>query len=164
MAGNAGTAERPVHRAVLGLLALLPAAALGIAFLIEFIGGIAPCHLCITERWVYLAAIVAALVGLVTGHLRLALAVAILILLGNAAVSGYHVAIEQGLVALPGSCVAGTDAASLDDLRNQLMNARPTCDQAPIHVLGLSLAAWNGLFALACASLGLWGLRRPAGR
>jgi disulfide bond formation protein DsbB len=35
------------------------------------------------------------------------------------------------------------------------MGAAPTCDQAAVAFLGLSLAAWNGLYA---AALGVAGL------
>lgn len=142
------------------LLLLVPGAALAAAFTIEHLGGWAPCHLCIVERWIYVAAMLVALFGIVTKRARLGILLAVLILLGNAAVSLWHTGIELGWFALPGGCVAGGDAQSLDDLRAQLAASRPTCDRALVVIAGLSLAAWNAILAIALAGLGAAALIR----
>ena len=113
--------------------------------------------------------VVVALFGLGTGRVRLALGIAGLLLLGNAGLSLYHVGVEQGWFALPGGCIAGRTATTIEELRAQLAVAPPTCDQVSVSWLGLSLAGWNGLFALALGVIAItaaaWGspLVKPSG-
>lgn len=152
------------ERLALALIALSGIVALATAFGLEYLGGFVPCSLCILERWPWAAAVVVGAIGLLSGRARLALLVAILFLLGNTGLSAYHVGVESGWFELPGTCAAGTVASSIEELRAQLLNARPTCDRAALRVLGLSLAGWNGVAAAAIAALAagglLWG-RRP---
>jgi disulfide bond formation protein DsbB len=138
-------------------LALLAALALLLAFTLEHGFGLAPCPLCIWERWPWLAVVVAGAGGVALGRPRLGLAVALLALAGNAALSGYHVLIEQGVIALPQSCAGGPPAASIEELRARLAAAAPRCDEISAAFLGVSLAAWNGLASagLALATLGV---------
>lgn len=143
-----------------GLVALAAAIALATAFALEHLGGYAPCSLCILERWPWAFALVAALAGLAFGRLRPALWLAGLALAGNAVLSAYHVGVEAGWFALPGTCAAGGDASSIEELRAQLLAARPTCDRVALSLFGLSLAAWNGLAAAATAAAALIAVRR----
>jgi disulfide bond formation protein DsbB len=136
------------------------AAAVGTALTLELGFGVEPCHLCLYERVPYYAILGLLPVAAALGRPRLGLALAGVLLLGNAGLSAYHVAVEQGLAALPTSCVAGGEAATLEELRAQIMGAAPTCDRVSVSFLGLSLAAWNGLFA---AALGLAALRAAFG-
>ncbi|MGI9511251.1 MAG: disulfide bond formation protein B, partial [Geminicoccaceae bacterium] len=63
--------------------------------------------------------------------------------------AGYHVSVEQGWLALPAGCAAGTDASSVEELKAMLKAAPPTCDQVTFTIFGLSLAAWNLVSSLA---------------
>jgi disulfide bond formation protein DsbB len=129
------------------LLAAVTATALLAALALQFIGGYAPCNLCIYERYPYLAAAVAAALGAWWGRPRPALVVAALALAGNVVLSGYHVGVEQGWFALPETCAAAGEALTVEELKAQILTAPPRCDQVTFSLLGLSLAAWNGLFA-----------------
>ncbi len=129
------------------------AVALATAFGLEHLGGYAPCSLCILERWPWALTLAVALVGLVSRRARPALLAAALLLAGNAILSAYHVGVEAGWFALPASCAAGGTATTIEELRAQLLAARPTCDRVALAVAGLSLAAWNGLAAAAVAVL-----------
>ncbi|BDG74587.1 disulfide bond formation protein B [Roseomonas fluvialis] len=131
--------------------------------------GLAPCELCLWQRWPYwVAAALAAGAVLLPGRGRvLLLAAAGLGAFVSAAIGGFHVGVEQGWwpSPLPG-CAAPTagGAQSIDDmLRN--MAAAPTkpCDAATYLIPGLplSMAAMNliygaglGLLALALARKG----------
>lgn len=139
----------------LALWAVILAAGLALlaAFALEHLGGFAPCSLCILERWPWGVALAAATLGLLLGRPRPALAVAALLLAGNAVLSGYHVGVESGWFSLPSTCAAGGGATTIEELRAQLAAARPTCDRVALRVLGLSLAAWNGLAAAGVAAL-----------
>jgi len=150
--GTSGTASPSAEGRALLLVALAAAMALATAFALEHLGGYAPCSLCVYERWPWAAALIVALAGKLLGRPRPALLIVGLLLLGNAALSAYHVGVEAGWFALPGTCAAGGGATTLEELRAQLEAARPTCDRVALRVLGLSLAAWNGIAAAAVAA------------
>ena len=105
-----------------------------------------PATLCIYERYPYLVVLAACGLGLWLGRPRLALAVAALALAVNVGLAGYHVGVEQGWLALPQSCAAVGEAVTIEELQAQLEAAPARCDQVPLTVAGLSLAAWNGLY------------------
>ena len=145
------------------ILGLAAAAAIGGALLLQFGFGYPPCHLCLYERYPYLVVLAACGLGLRLGRPRLALAVAALAMATNVALAGYHVGVEQGWLALPQSCAAVGEASTIEELKAQLMHAPARCDQVPLTVAGLSLAAWNGLYAAALLAISLWALLRRRG-
>lgn len=147
----------------LALLGAIAVAALVAALLMQYVAGLAPCHLCIWERYPYLAVAAVSVLGLWLGRPRPALLVVAGLLAFNAGLAAFHVGVEEGVFALPESCVALGPAATIEDLRAQLVAAPARCDQVPLRVLGLSLAGWNGVLAatLALASLALFVRTRP---
>ena len=143
----------PARWAALVWLAAVVAIATALTLQLGF--GVQPCHLCLWERVPYYAVIVLVPALLLLRRPRVALAVAGLLLLGDAGLSLYHVAVEQGWIALPASCVSAGQAHTLDELRAQLAHAAPTCDQINVSFLGLSLATWN---LIAAALVGIASL------
>ena len=141
------------------LLALLSALILVAALALQYLGGLPPCHLCILQRWPYVALIGLGLLGW-RWQPRVLLALSAVVLLIGAGLAGYHVAVEQGWVALPQSCTAGGSAQSLEDLKRMLAEAPPACDQVGFKFLGLTLAGWNFLASLALAAYVALGLAR----
>jgi disulfide bond formation protein DsbB len=142
------------------LLALAGGAVLLAALALQYLGGLAPCHLCVLERWPYVALVALGLIGW-RWRPRALLALAVPVLLVGAGLGAYHVGVEQGWWALPAGCAAGENAQSVEDLKRLLAEAPPACDQVSFTFLGLSLAGWNivtslGLAAYAtAAALGL---------
>jgi disulfide bond formation protein DsbB len=132
------------------LLALAGGGVLLAAFGLEYLGGAAPCHLCVLERWPYAALIALGLIGW-RWQPRAMLGLALLVLLGSAALAGYHVGVEQGWFALPESCEASGQAGSIEELKRMLAEAPPACDQVRFTLFGLSLAEWNVIASLALA-------------
>ena len=47
----------------------------------------------------------------------------------------------------------------IDQLREQLQAAPARCDQVQFTLLGLSLSAWNGLYAAGLLAVALWAWR-----
>jgi disulfide bond formation protein DsbB len=147
------------------LLALVSAAIPLTALALQFLGGLAPCPLCIWQRWPYVALVALGLIGW-RWRPRALLGIATLVLLGGAGLAAYHVGIEQGWWALPGGCIAGGTAQSVEELKRLLAEAPPACDQVGFTFLGLTLAGWNLVASLAlaayaiAAALGSW--RRDA--
>jgi disulfide bond formation protein DsbB len=142
------------------------ALAIALALVLQFGFGLAPCNLCLWERWPYLVAVAAAVGAVIVDAPRAALAAIALVLLGGTVLAAYHVGVKQGLFALPEGCVAAERAQSLDELRQMLVEAPPRCDQVNAQLLGFSLAAWNLALsaALTCAALlGFWWTRPARG-
>lgn len=133
------------------------------AFAMQYVGGHAPCNLCVLERYPYAAVIVAVGAGHALGRPRIGFLLAAVALAANVALSGYHVAVEEGWLALPESCTAVGEATTVEELKAQLMAAPPRCDQVALSWFGLSLAAWNGLHALVLLLVSLLALGRSRG-
>lgn len=141
-------------------LGLAAGAAIGGALLLQFVFGYPPCHLCVYERYPYLVVLAACGLGLRLGHPRLALAAAAVALAVNVGLAAYHVGVEQGWLALPDSCAAVGEANTIEELKAQLQHAPARCDQVPLTVAGLSLAAWNGVYAAGLLLMALVALSR----
>ncbi len=137
-------------RTALLLLAFVAADTLLIVFALQYVADLAPCRMCLWQRWPFAIMIVLGLGGAFWKP-RLALAIAVPLLLGSAGLAGYHVAVEEGWIALPSGCTAGGDAASVEELKALLADAPPSCDQVGFTLLGLSLAGWNLLVSLILA-------------
>ncbi|MDX6751524.1 disulfide bond formation protein B [Geminicoccaceae bacterium 1502E] len=134
-------------------VAALSLLALAGAFVMQWGFGLAPCHLCVLQRWPYLAAALVAGAGVAVGWPRAGLALAGLALLGDAGIALFHVGVEQGVFALPESCLAGEAALTLEALKAELAAAPARCDQVAGSFLGLSIPGWNALYAGALAVL-----------
>jgi disulfide bond formation protein DsbB len=141
----------PIQRTASLLLAIAGAAILASVFAFQYLGGAAPCPLCIWQRYPYGALIALGAIGFFWQP-RPMLALSALVLLVGAGLAGYHYGIEQGWFSLPAGCAAGGEAASVEELRQMLREAPPACDQVQFTVLGWSLAAWNLLASLGLAA------------
>lgn len=142
-------------RAALLLLAFAATDILLVVFAMQYIGDLAPCRMCIWQRWPFAILIVLGLAG-AFWRPRLALALAVPLLLISAGLAGYHVVVEQGWIALPAGCTAGGEATSVEELKALLAEAPPSCDQVDFTLFGLSLAAWNLLVSLVLAGFALF--------
>lgn len=139
------TDPRPIL--VLGTAA--SAAALLVAFAAQHLGGLAPCPLCLWQRWPYAIAIAVGLLALVVlpaHRLRLAAGALGLLFLAGGGIAFFHVGVEagwwQGLAECSGAATLG--AQSIDDLRKALMETAPVrCDAVPWSLFGLSIAGYN---------------------
>lgn len=153
------------------LIAVLAAAAPLFALGSETWWGLAPCELCLWQRWPYWVAAGLAALGIVLpGRARTVLLVlAGLGALVSAAIGGFHVGVEQHWwpSPLPG-CAAATVAGgsnSIDDMMRSLAAApNKPCDAATylIERLPLSMAAMNLIYGLGLGALALVLARRGA--
>jgi len=157
---NADFALQP-SRAGLSVAALA-ALTLGIAFLSQYGFGLAPCELCLWQRWPYVAAIIFALAALVMPKLRPALlALAGLSVLVSGGIAVFHVGVEEKWwQGLPG-CSAAPTPNSIEALRAQLLTAPVVrCDEAAFRFLGLSMAGWNVLWSIVLGGFALFAAKR----
>lgn len=157
-------------QARLSALVLLCASAglLGGALLFQHVGGLAPCQLCLWQRWPHAAVIVLALVAVLAGDrdsTPWALALCGLVLLAGAAIAFYHAGVELHWFAGPTTCSgAGGSAGSVEALKAEIMGQKPVrCDEVPWALFGVSLAGWNFLASLGLAAFSFAMFRRLRG-
>ena len=133
-----------------------PALLLVAALASQYIGGLAPCELCIWQRWPHLAAIALGAGYLLTGR-RLFGALAAASLVVGSGIAAYHVGVEQQWWAGPGACsgpgLGEMTGSQLLDITVADVIVR--CDEVAWSMFGLSMAAWNGLLSV-CIAAG-WG-------
>jgi disulfide bond formation protein DsbB len=129
------------------------AAVMAVVLLSQYWGGLAPCELCLSERWPWDVAIVIAFVAAMVGSRAalpwVALLLAAVFAVGSA-LAFYHVGVEQHWFAGPSACTAaGGTPETLDALKAQLLHQQPVrCDEPAWTLFGISLAGWNFLASL----------------
>ena len=130
------------------------------AFAFQHLGDMAPCKLCIWQRWPHAAAIVIGVFAMAVPGRGFPL-LGMLAALTTAGIAGYHTGVERGWWEGPSSCTSsGTAGVSADELFDQIMAAPLVrCDEVPWDMLGLSMASWNGIVALGLALIWLMAAR-----
>ncbi len=131
------------------------------ALAFQHFGGMAPCHLCVLQRWPHVAA-------LIIGVLALAIPGRILPLLGagaalaTAGLGVYHTGVERGWWQGPTSCTSGTiDGVDPADLLNTILAAPVLrCTDVAWQMLGLSMASWNAVASLVLVLIWISAARR----
>ena len=140
-------------RVFAGFVLAASAVVLGTALLSQYWGGLAPCELCLMQRWPWAAAIVISLVIVLVGD-RAGLAW-VALLLGlvfavSVVMAFYHVGVEQHWFAGPAACTASEGGAmTLEQMKQQILGtAQVLCDRPAWTLFGVSLAGWNLLASL----------------
>lgn len=131
------------------------------AFAFQHLGGLAPCKLCIWQRYPHAVAIALGAAALFV-PLPALLALGALAALATAAVGLYHVGVEQEWWEGPTSCTSGSiGGVDTNDLFDQIMAAPLIrCDDIAWQFAGLSMAGWNMIISLVLAGFWLMALRR----
>jgi len=142
------------------------AAVIGAVLLSQYWGGLAPCELCLLQRWPWWAAIVfAAIIWVIDDKMPLTWAALLLtaVFFVSAGLAFYHVGVEQHWFRGPIACTAtpGSGATTIDELRRQLLATQPVmCDQVQWALFGISLAGLNLIGSLVmaafCAASAAW--------
>lgn len=147
---------RLIILALAGSLAMLAG-----AFAFQYIGGLAPCHLCLLQRWPHAAAVAIGLLALAVPGRLLPLAGAAAALT-TAAIGLYHTGVERLWWAGPTSCSAGSIAGlDVKDLLDPTIVVAPVvrCDEVAWQMLGLSMASWNVVVSLGLMQIWLLAAR-----
>jgi disulfide bond formation protein DsbB len=145
-------------RAFAGFVLAASSVVLGTALLSQYWGGLAPCELCILQRWPWAVAIVISLVAVLVGD-RPALS-PVTFILGvvfavGVAFAFYHVGVEQHWFAGPTACTARSGGAiSLEEMKRQILGTAPVmCDRPAWTLFGVSMAGLNLLASLIMAAI-----------
>jgi disulfide bond formation protein DsbB len=123
----------------------------------QYIGGLAPCKMCIWQRWPHGIAVLAG--GLSVVSLPLAAAVGLLASLAGTGIAIFHSGVERSLWEGPTTCTSTNDLGALSpqQLLDQIMAAPLVrCDEIPWQMFGLSMANWNAV--LSAGLVVLWAL------
>lgn len=128
-----------------GSLALL----LG-AYAFQHIGELAPCKMCIWQRYPHGLAVVIGALALSLPTLRFLPLFGAVATLVTASIGAFHAGVEQGWWEGPSSCTSGDiGGLSAQELMNQIMSAPLVrCDEIPWQMLGLSMAGWNAVLSI----------------
>jgi disulfide bond formation protein DsbB len=154
----------PARAATLVLLGAL--LALLVALASQYWGGLAPCELCLDQRWALVAAGILAVPGIFLETKPKAARI-FLLLAGAAALVGagiavFHVGVEQHWWQGTSSCTtqikAGMSAAEFE----AAILAAPVvrCDDIAWSLFGISMAGYNILYSGALGAFSLWQARR----
>lgn len=129
------------------------------ALAFQYLGGMAPCALCIWQRWPHVVALLAGLGLIVPGPWALLGAMGA----GTSGAIGiYHTGVERRWWEGPTSCTSGGDLSGLSAqaLLDRIMAAPVVrCDEVPWDLFGLSMASWNAVLSFGLAGLWLVSLR-----
>src|SRR3954462_4229334 len=144
-------------RAFAGFVLAASAAVLGAALLSQYFGGLAPCELCLLQRWPWAAAITISIFALFVGQDRSPRWVALvlgLVFLVSIGFAFYHVGVEQHWFAGPSACTASAAPTTLEEMRTRILNAQIVrCDEPQWSLIGVSMAGWNLLASIVMAAV-----------
>ena len=136
------------------LLALIvPAALLGGALISQYAGGLYPCEMCHWQRWPHAAAILLAILALLSplraARTRMTVMLAAFLIAVSGAIGLFHAGVEYGWWEGITRCTTN-GATSLEDI---LAVPLVRCDQVQWSLFGISLAGFNAILSLGGAGL-----------
>ena len=140
---------------IIKLIFLISVVALASAFFIEHGLGHKPCNLCILERIPYLLAIIIVVLNYKFNQFeKNFIFTLILIFLAAAALSFYHLGIEQGLIKESLVCDLKNQSNSLskEEILKQLQQKKVSCQDVTYKIFGLSLTSYNILISILISS------------
>src|SRR6185295_12262363 len=163
---------RLTTRSFAGFVLAASAVVLGAALLSQYWGGLAPCELCLLQRWPWGVAIVISFVATMVGSrpaLPWVAALLAAVFAVSVAFAFYHVGVERHWFAGPSACSgAATAADTVEALKAQILRQQPVrCDEVAWSLAGVSLAGWNllaSLVMLGCCLVVFLQARRPRRR
>jgi len=129
------------------LLAAAGSAGLMIGALIFQYGfGMAPCKMCIWQRWPHVIAIVIGALIYFMPHRLLALLGGLVVFVGGG-IGVYHAGVEQKWWEGPSDCT-GTGLSLTDNLLDMTAPVNVVmCDVIPWSMFGVSMAGWNAIIS-----------------
>jgi disulfide bond formation protein DsbB len=132
------------------------------AFAFQYIGGMAPCTLCLWQRWPHAAAVLIGLLALTLGG-RYWAYLGALAAATTAGIALFHTGVERLWWKGLASCSAGSiEGISIDQLLDPTAQvAAPVrCDAVPWEMFTLSMASWNGIISVGLVFLWLAAARK----
>ncbi len=161
---RARTARADVHAIWFGLAAFLAFAAVGLALVSQHAFDMQPCPWCILQRLIYVIFGIVALIGLVGRRVPVvagAAAVAGLVLACcGLAAAGWQVDAEKSASCNLTLADRIVNATGLNALSPSVFEARASCADAAVSLLGVPYALWAGSLFVLFGALTIVALRR----
>lgn len=149
------------------LILFVCAALLAGAYAFEHMGGLAPCELCLRQRWPHWIAVALGAAGLfllAKAQSRRAAVVLMAMTLTMAVSAGlglHHVGVEEGWWTFAGACAAPLATGTAADPFGAIFSVPLVRCDAPLWTLaGISMAGYNALISAGLALAGLLALVR----
>jgi len=130
----------------------------------QYLGGLAPCKMCIWQRYPHGVAVAVGVLALALPRVNLLPLLGALAALATAGIGVFHAGVEWKWWEGPSSCTSGDiGGLSTQELMDQIMSAPLVrCDDIPWEMFGLSMAGWNAV--LSGALVLVWVAAWRAGR
>lgn len=137
------------------------------AFGFQYIGGLAPCAMCLWQRWPHAVAVALGALGFALPRPVVAVAGAVSMLTG-AGIALLHTGVEREWWTLNLACTGGGEDLGAMDMATLLDptigEAIVLCTEVAWSMLGLSMASWNGIASLVLMGLWIAAARAPSDR
>ncbi|MGC9419256.1 MAG: disulfide bond formation protein B [Rhodovulum sp.] len=151
---------RPTRNQAIFLAAFASLAILLAGYWFQYVVGLAPCKLCLWQRWPHAIAPLLGMAAIAIGGRMLPIAGAATMAI-SAGLGTYHTGVERKWWPGPSSCsgdVAGFRGMTPEQLLDPtLVQPIVLCDQVQWTLFGLSMASYNALMSAALFCLWLWG-------
>lgn len=128
------------------LILILSVFGLCFAFFVEYIMQLAPCPLCVYQRFPYLVLIMLSIISLInerTDYTKYY----VLIILSSILLAGYHTGVERGIFELSSMCKPLVSISSNTPIEEftKMLYSEPiaTCSKPALVILNLSMTEWN---------------------
>ena len=156
-------------RGVFVLILVAIVAAFGYALKTQYVDGLQPCPLCMTQRGFYVLTAVFALIGALHNRARRVYGtLAALAALGGVAVAGRQVWLQHlpkdQVPACGPSLEYMLQTLPMGDVLARMFKGDGNCAVVDWQLLGFSMAEWSLLLFIALGVAGLWQVLRPATR
>ncbi len=121
-----------------------------LALYIEYILSVPACKLCLYQRIPYIFAIIISFFGYFFLENKILILLLIVTFLVSAAISGYHIGIENNVFNEFSGCVnENINSTNKKELLQSLSEFLPSCKDSNFHIFGLSLATINFILSIA---------------
>ena len=155
-----------------GFISIAAAILLISVYMLQHVGGLAPCSLCVAQRWPHGVALGLGLIALLPitkpSMQRVLLGLCAISFCVTSIIGIYHSGIEYGWFAGPAACSDAINSNSLEALRSKLSaQSIVRCDKVLWSFLGISLAVYNAIISAGLAffsAASAFGMLRLNGR
>lgn len=132
------------------------AALLGGALAFQYLDHLAPCEMCLWQRWPHVAALVLGVIAWALGGNRVVVAVAAVCVLVGAGLGYFHAGVEYHWWAGPVACTAPAFGGGTSFITAALSSPLIRCDAAAWTLFGVSMAGYNAMISTLIGSGALW--------
>jgi disulfide bond formation protein DsbB len=153
----AASVLHPLDKKAAGLAFVLGLVTIIAAWGSQLIGGLAPCELCLEQRWAYYYGLPLLLAVLVTWNRLpltvwyIAMAIITAIFAWGTYMGAFHAGVEWGFWPGPTACTGLGEAMDFNSLNT--MTPVIGCDVVQFRLFGISLAGYNALISLGIVTL-----------